>query len=180
MSRSRWSIVLLIGLIFVLSAASPPTEPPAPAFIRLQYATFDPLQSVPTVPTNLSAARTTTDAPALYIVQFNDAIHPEWKTALENIGADIEAYLPDNAFLVRLTPAAAADTAQLNGVRWVGDFQPAYKLSPRLNADTARVRIALASWADAATVKSELAATGIEAKSSSPRHPAHSVPPSPG
>lgn len=95
-------------------------------------------------------------------MQFSGTIQPEWKTALENLGATVETYLPDNAFLVRLTPAAARTAAQLNGVRWVGDFQPAYKLSPQLTADTARVRIALASWADTTAVKNELAAQGLE------------------
>ncbi len=161
MSRNRWSFILLIGLLLFLSAAAPPADPPAPAFIHLQYATFDPLQNLPAVPANLSAARTAPDVPGLFIVQFNDSIQPEWRTALENLGADIENYLPDNAFLVRLTPTAARTAAQMDNVRWVGDFQPAYKLSPRLNTETSRVRIALASWANTAAVKNQLTALGL-------------------
>ncbi len=163
MTRKNFlTLIILVSLL--LLAASPPPETPTPAVIRLQYATFDPLlDGVPAVPANLSAPRTAPDAPGLYIVQFEGVVSPAEKTALTNLGAAVESYLPENALLVRLTPTAATAAAQLNGVRWVGDFQPAYKLSPRIAPDTARLRLALASWADAAAVKDALATMGIAA-----------------
>ncbi len=158
-------LVLLFGLQGPIATAAPPPDTPqtTPIFLHLKYATFDPLQAEPAIPPALQFAPRTPGAPGAYIVQFSGSIQPGWKIALENLGAAIDSYLPDNALLVRLTPAEAAAAAQLNGVRWVGDFQPAYKLSPRIASDTARFRIELASWADTAAVKDTLAAMGIAA-----------------
>ncbi len=107
MTRKEILVLIILGLSLLLLAASPPPETPTPAVIRLQYATFDPLlDGVPAVPANLSAPRTAPDAPGLYIVQFEDTIPPDGKTALTNLGVVVESYLPENAFPVRLTPAA--------------------------------------------------------------------------
>src|SRR5439155_22263450 len=50
---------------------------------------------------------------------------------IQGAGGAVVAYVPDHAFLVRLKPEQ--HFALSSPGAWVGNFQPAYKLSPRLN-----------------------------------------------
>ena len=68
------------------------------------------------------------------LVQFAGPILPENRQALEKAGAQVIEYVPNNAFLVRMPAGQAMAVSSQAGVRWVGDFQPGYKLSPELAA----------------------------------------------
>ena len=68
------------------------------------------------------------------LVQFAGPVLPEHRQALEKAGAQIIEYIPNNAFLVRLPAGQAMAVSSQPGVRWVGDFQPGYKLAPELAA----------------------------------------------
>ncbi len=159
--RQKFGLIFLIifAIVMTLGAAPPPDTPSAPpSFLRLKYATFDPLQSEPAIPDNLRMPRLAFDTPAAFIVQFEGTIQDEWKTQLLNLGGQIENYLPDNAFLIRSTPAIADVIAQMDGVRWVGVFQPAYKISPNIDsAKGNRYKVQLASWANTEDALAEIA-----------------------
>lgn len=64
-----------------------------------------------------------------YIVQFNGPVQQAWKQELEARGATLLDYLPNYAFVVRMKADAENDVRSLSAVRWVGTYQPAYKLS---------------------------------------------------
>jgi hypothetical protein len=68
------------------------------------------------------------------VVQFAGPIRPENRQALEKAGARVIEYIPNNALLVRLPAGQVPAVSALADVRWVGDFQPAYKLAPELAA----------------------------------------------
>ncbi|MFN0084127.1 MAG: S8 family serine peptidase [Blastocatellia bacterium] len=97
--------------------------------------------------TRMATARSAGLPPAAgtYIVQFAGPVQDAWLRELRNSGAEIISYVPNNAYIVRTTrrPAAAISRMQTQRpyVQWVGDYQPAYKLSPSLRE--ARTQTAL-------------------------------------
>ncbi len=82
------------------------------------------------------------DEVQLYLVQLVGPAKQEWMDVLE-ASAEIVAYVPNNAYLIR---ADASGFAQLKSLvntpasflQWSGDFKPAYKIAPEiaLNSET--------------------------------------------
>ena len=158
MSLKRWLLILplfLLAFLFLSSqtfatAQETETKPssstanPEPdqtigesAYIRLQQAVFDPLQGLPPVPPQLTAVETTASAETnYYFVQFSGPILPEWRAQLEQQGGVIMDYVPDYAYIVRLDGRALSQVQALAPVRWVGLYQPLFRLSNDLIATT--------------------------------------------
>jgi len=68
------------------------------------------------------------DAPQYYIIQFTGPLQNRWQKELAQHGIRTFGYLPNYAVIAKLTPEQRRLVAQLAMVRWVGLFQPAYKL----------------------------------------------------
>jgi len=100
--------------------------------IRLQQATFDPLQTSPQLLSTLSQAAYAGDGMGYYLVQFEGPILSEWKEILDKEGVALHDYVPDFAFIVKMDQATANRVQSLKMVRWVGLYQPAYRLSNTL------------------------------------------------
>jgi subtilisin family serine protease len=131
----RWYLVLaviLCGVLFCsLVLASEELAATGP-FLRLGYGVFDPLVDTPLVPAALQAPPDSAGAYTYHIVQFSEPIQPAWRDALVAQGAEIMDYIPDYAYLVRTSaPGGPAPNAELP-LRWVGPYQPAYKLAVEL------------------------------------------------
>lgn len=138
----------LIGLFVVLLAATllvvagqrlAAVSPDAGAVIRLQAFTFDPRQGEPHLPPALQMTSSPSGVDT-YVLQFRGPVLEEWKAAAEQAGARLYGYLPDYAFIARMDTATAQRVSQLDFVRWVGLYHPAYRLSvdlisPRLATD---------------------------------------------
>jgi hypothetical protein len=80
-------------------------------------------------------ARGTQPRGGLYLVQFAGPIKDEWLDALKNSGAEVVSYMPSNAYVVRAASATAALLPlfkQNSFVQFVGDYEPAYRISPEL------------------------------------------------
>ncbi|MFG0285974.1 MAG: S8 family serine peptidase [Phycisphaerales bacterium JB039] len=92
--------------------------------IRLRYASFDPLGFVPGVDERLKAP-TGAD---VCIVQFVSQPLAQYRDDIRALGGSVERFLADNAYIVRMDPAARAAVGGLPYVRWIGAFHPAYKL----------------------------------------------------
>ena len=121
------------GLTWVLTPTQAAPIPPTSAVIRLQGNTFDPLAAAPAG----SAAQrlgVQADHPTAYLVQFVGPVRDAWKAATEQAGASLYGYVPDFAFIARLEPSAVERVQGLPFVRWVGPYQPAYRLAPSLSA----------------------------------------------
>lgn len=167
------SILFVIGLCFLFF--SPVSIKPAAAalalggngqMIRLARATFDPLAGAPAVPDGLSySAQEALDA-GTYILQFSGPVLEAWKAQIAADGAALGPYVPDDAFIVHLDPAALAKVKTLEFVRWVGPYQPAYKLALGIDASAPRTyRLILFPWSQPASVSSALAALGATVRS---------------
>lgn len=72
----------------------------------------------------------------LYIVQFVGPIKDSWLKDLRETGAEIVSYIPNNAYIVRANSVEAFTLSKLrnsqNAVQFVGDYEPAFRLSPAL------------------------------------------------
>ncbi|HPT17664.1 MAG TPA: S8 family serine peptidase, partial [Kiritimatiellia bacterium] len=76
--------------------------------------------------------RPTARGTAPWIVQFAGALRAENLAALENAGATIRGYVPENALLVEAAPDRFAKIAALADVVWAGEYLPTWKISPAL------------------------------------------------
>lgn len=99
--------------------------------IRLQAFAFDPLADEPELGSSLTATAPEAGT-ATYLVQFHGPVQDRWKVMVEQTGARLYGYIPDNAFIARMDAAAARAIQSLPAVRWVGLYHPAYRLAPDL------------------------------------------------
>ena len=102
--------------------------PSADSRILLRYATFDPLRGVPRVGDML---RSSADG-GLWIVQFHAAPTDRDRDLVGQHGGRIHGYLPHDAWVVRMASGGAAALAGAKQVRWIGAYEPAYRLEPEL------------------------------------------------
>ncbi|HIL36065.1 MAG TPA: peptidase S8 [Planctomycetes bacterium] len=98
--------------------------------VHLQRGSFDPLvDPAPAAPEGL------TDSGNLRLVQFKTEIIPAYREALQQAGAVLRAFLPEQTLLVELGQGPGVDAlAALDCVRWVGDYPASYRLEAELLA----------------------------------------------
>jgi subtilisin family serine protease len=126
---------LLLVALPLLSAFATQTTDEAPQ-IRLQYASFDPLKAEPPLPDTLQM-QVAPGQPAMMLVQFSGPVQQEWKDAVQAAGAPLYDYIPDHAFLTHIDGDTAQALRSLPFVRWVGAYQPAYRLPASLSETAA-------------------------------------------
>ena len=106
---------------------------PGARLLRLARGSFDPLttplQERPGLRSGLLAKATGDE---YYIIQLRGPVLPEWKKALLAAGAQLHDYIPDYAFLARLSGSAKKAVEGLDFVRWVGPYLPAHRLAPSI------------------------------------------------
>ncbi|MCP3963315.1 MAG: S8 family serine peptidase [bacterium] len=70
----------------------------------------------------------------LFVVQAAEPkLQAVLRRQLETMGAEIRGYVPDHAYLARLTPQQHAELAGSQAVFWLGVFQPAWRIAPKLD-----------------------------------------------
>ncbi|HEX8184189.1 MAG TPA: S8 family serine peptidase, partial [Blastocatellia bacterium] len=117
-------------------------------------------------------ARGTQPQGGLYIVQFIGPIRDEWLDALKVTGVEVVTYVPSNAYIVRADSKAASRALALlkqnPAVQFVGDYEPAFRLSPELQAartrpgDTIDITVQVIDGADAKQTIANLTALANE------------------
>ncbi len=144
--------------------------------IRIGETQFDPLYQVP--PKNAALNNIQSYAPGqsgYYIVQFDGPIQEAWKDALRLNGAEILDYLPDYSFIVRADSQQRSALRSMPHVRWVGIFQPGFRISKaamgRLHSQASRaagamatLRVNLFPGVDPDAIEARLAAMGGSVK----------------
>lgn len=105
-------------------------EPEDPFALRINGYVFDTRTTVQ-VPA-LLAAEPTRAGHGYYLVQFVGPVKEEWRWSVEGLGAEVLAYVPHNAYLIRGSPSVMATVLALPKVQWTGEFHPAFKISPDL------------------------------------------------
>ncbi len=70
-----------------------------------------------------------------YIVQLQGPVTQSDRQSLEQGGGRIAGYLPENAFIVRITGASSLSSLQSQQrVKWLGVYKPDYKIEPSLSS----------------------------------------------
>jgi hypothetical protein len=104
--------------------------------IKLRFASgeFDPLMEPrPNGLTKRLAIHTYAQGEkGYYIVQFDGPIRTRQKKKLAKLGVQVLDYLPNFAFIVKMNGATRTAVESMQQVRWVGIYQPAYRLEPAL------------------------------------------------
>ena len=95
-------------------------------YIDLVFARFDPKYSVPSALRELPKAIDN----QLYIVQFISQPLQSYHDAIEAVGGIVWGYCPENAYFCRLSEGAKAKVQALPFVRWVGAYEPSYRIEP--------------------------------------------------
>ena len=102
-----------------------------PDLIILRAGVFDPLAQ--TIQARAIGAADAVHASSYAIVQFSDAAHlAQARQALVAQGVQFLAYVPNNAYYVRLGQSGLKTLTADPAVRWAGLLQPALKLDPQL------------------------------------------------
>lgn len=68
----------------------------------------------------------------LYLIQFEGPVRDAWKKAVVAGGGILRGYKPDFAFVVEMADEAVSRVANMSFVRWVGPYDPEYKVQPFL------------------------------------------------
>ncbi|WP_224365429.1 S8 family serine peptidase [Hyalangium versicolor] len=90
---------------------------------------------------NMQRTLTASAAPrsGQYLVQFTDSVRDEWLEELRATGVQIVSYIPYNTYVVRADATTAKALVDLKAkrsfVRFLGDYEPGFRLSPELRAD---------------------------------------------
>ena len=92
--------------------------------LGLRYAHFDPALDLPEV-NSLLLADEDID---LYIVQFVTQPLEEFQWKITELGGTVRHYVAQFAYLVEMDETAAEAVSRLPYVRWMGQYQPAYRL----------------------------------------------------
>ncbi|MEO7539051.1 MAG: S8 family serine peptidase [Pyrinomonadaceae bacterium] len=100
--------------------------------VMLRYSEFDPLVSIPVLPSSLASRNGQAGGERTYIVQFITQPIDEYHRGLSEAGARELIYLPNYSYLVSMDDKAYVAVSALPFVRWIGRYEPAYKLEETL------------------------------------------------
>lgn len=138
--RIQPTLISLCALAAVAAAQSPDGAAARPTAkdprVLLEYASFDPAVALPRIPASLTAGPDV----RLHIVQFVSTPTDADRDAVRLAGGAIRGYLPEDCHLVEIDGGGQSLRA-LEGVRWVGPYQPAYRLEPALLKELAQGQV---------------------------------------
>ena len=100
--------------------------------IRLAHGHYDPASSLPPLPPALISRDRQPEGTAYYLVQFDGPIHQSRRDQLESTGATIMDYVPDFAYIVRMDGQTFRNVRSIDGLRWMGIYEPGFRLSTDL------------------------------------------------
>ena len=62
------------------------------------------------------------------LVQFVTQILPDFRSQIETLGGKVYRFMPNYAYVVAMDADTRAAVAQLPYVRWIGPYEPAYRV----------------------------------------------------
>lgn len=100
--------------------------------VQLKVGSFDPAVRALDVPSDLRVAAPVGTPGAFHLVQFRAPLGARDWTWLRGLGLLEFGYVPDYTYVFNLSRHQYAALSMDARVRWIGHFEPAYKLSPEL------------------------------------------------
>ena len=158
MSSTYFRLLLILCALLLVGSS---TAVARDLNIYLKYASFDPLVGEPPVPTDLRTSPAKGEQER-FLAQFDGPIEDEWEQSLTAAGAEIVGYIPNFAFLVKITPEQAEAVRKLPHVRWIGAYHAAYKIDRKMTAaqGSVRARVSVAMGKNADAVRKEIQQLG--------------------
>ena len=86
---------------------------------------------------DIAISQNQVDEDKYYLVQFKGYTKEEWKQALRASGAVLYDYVPNNAFIAMMNSSVKSQVEALDSVKWVGIYEPGYRISPALSSSSA-------------------------------------------
>lgn len=124
MLKKKFSILLLALLLFVVFYPE--------SMIRLKVAKFSTDFEPPSFASlGLERMQVKGDYD-YYVVQFNDLARESYKQEIKNLGGEIFDYIPDNAFIVKLSNKSFENLKERKFIKFIQIWQPAYRIAPNL------------------------------------------------
>jgi hypothetical protein len=96
--------------------------------IKLKAAKFDPLVEEPRLAREISYPSEN----QYHIVQFTGPTQSHWIHEIQETGAEILGYIPDYSYIMRLEGNSKEEITKLPFFRWVGPYEPVYKIQEGL------------------------------------------------
>jgi hypothetical protein len=136
---AKGTAILLLGSLLVISvlaarAAAQP-KPGTPGYEKIHLKalrSFDPLVEIPAHPGLPTVTAYFAGARGGYLIQFDRPIGKADRQAVEQAGASIRGYVPMMTLEVVMSEAERPAIEALAGVRWVGVYQPSFKVKAEL------------------------------------------------
>ena len=125
------SVIPLLLVVLVGAAGQAHAAILGPEISLVQGYTFDPVSERPPLPVSLTVEGYEGEY-GYYLIQFNGPIRDEWKKDVERSGAELLWYVPKFAFISRVPTDQVDKVRAMSEVRWLGLYQPAYKVFPGL------------------------------------------------
>ncbi|CAG1004116.1 Serine protease AprX [Methanosarcinales archaeon] len=142
--KKTLTIIISFFLIVFISAGSSPVPDNLDNHdndsILLKNAKIDtsfaqPSKSVQNI--SIAISQNQADENGYYLVQFKGYTKEEWKQALRASGAVLYDYVPNNAFIAMMNSSVKSQVEALDSVKWVGIYEPGYRISPALSSSAA-------------------------------------------
>lgn len=122
-------IIALLGsvdpyLVSHQSGTFAPAYLPEYDYISIAGYYFNPHEKLPEIPAEL------TGASDYYLVHLKGPVYDEMKKNIESYGVKLIQYIPFNCFIAKMDASKKTIIEGLPTVNWVGNYEPAYKISP--------------------------------------------------
>jgi serine protease AprX len=138
-NRFKWGLAFrwVMILAFILTPPSPAStnsfagtglDQDSGSTILLKFGSFNPLVGEPEVPAELTSQTGNT----IRLIQVSGPLTSPEILSLEDAGATLLSYVPENTYLAHVPPQALSRLQALPVVLWVGHYHPAYKIQAGL------------------------------------------------
>ena len=159
-------IILILSLITVVdpylvlhqSGTFTPPYHPEYDYISIAGYYFNPREKLPEIPAELTG---TSD---YYLIHIKGPVYEDMKRQIESYGVKLIQYIPFNCFIAKMDFNKKAIIEAIPFVNWVGNYEPAYKLSTNFKTmqNENRIRVQLFYDEDEYLVKNKLQELGCE------------------
>ena len=102
---------------------------------KIDTSSAQPSKSVQNI--SIAISQNQVDEYGYYLVQLKGYTKEEWKQALRASGAVLYDYVPNNAFIAMMNSSVKSQVEALDSVKWVGIYEPGYRISPALSSSAA-------------------------------------------
>jgi len=122
----------MVTIVLVSLVAAPAAWGAQGETIHLLTHPFNPVEGEPAIDGWLRAEPAEAGETGYYLVQLAGTSTDERKAAVQELGGELIAYVPDDTWIARIDGDRSAALLASPDVAWVGAFHPAYKISPTI------------------------------------------------